>query len=108
MLLIYFDMFNELDQIMFQCQSDTDLFLLQIDIEYLFNFEFLINNEIGFCLLDFINKIEETDSSLAWLTESYSDNLNNLKNIYHYSIPTVKLFYPEPFIAAASFMHSDL
>nr|YP_010725849.1 cytochrome c oxidase subunit 2 [Bakuella subtropica]WDY80894.1 cytochrome c oxidase subunit 2 [Bakuella subtropica] len=27
---------------------------------------------------------------------------------YHYSIPTTKLMYPEPFTASASFMHSDL
>jgi hypothetical protein len=28
--------------------------------------------------------------------------------IFHYSIPTTKLAYPEPFIASASLMHSDL
>lgn len=27
---------------------------------------------------------------------------------YHYSLPTVRLSYPEPFIASASFMHYDL
>jgi hypothetical protein len=36
------------------------------------------------------------------------NNLNKTTAIYHYSIPTVKLAYPEPFIASASFMHSDL
>jgi hypothetical protein len=29
-------------------------------------------------------------------------------SIYHYSIPTVKLAYPEPFTASASLMHGDL
>lgn len=28
--------------------------------------------------------------------------------ILHYSVPTVKLAYPEPFIASASLMHTDL
>ena len=32
----------------------------------------------------------------------------NLRTIYHYSIPNTKLFYPEPFVASPSFMHSDL
>lgn len=35
-------------------------------------------------------------------------NLENVQTIYHYSVPNTKLFYPEPFIASASFMHSDL
>ncbi len=37
-----------------------------------------------------------------------SVNLSNLETVYHYSIPNVKLSYPEPYIASASFMHSDL
>ncbi len=36
------------------------------------------------------------------------DNLENITSIYHYSIPTVKLAYPEPYIASASLMHNDL
>lgn len=36
------------------------------------------------------------------------DNLENLTAIYHYSVPNAKLSYPEPFIASASFMHTDL
>jgi hypothetical protein len=39
---------------------------------------------------------------------SYFDNLENLKTTYHYSIPNVRLSYPEPFIASPSFIHSDL
>ncbi len=34
--------------------------------------------------------------------------LSNLVSTYHYSIPNVKLSYPEPFTASASFMHADL
>lgn len=35
-------------------------------------------------------------------------NLENINSVYHYSVPNAKLAYPEPFIASASFMHSDL
>jgi hypothetical protein len=55
----------------------------------------LISSEI----IDFINQTEDVFSF---------NNADNLQSIYHYSIPNTKLFYPEPFIASASFMHSDL
>lgn len=38
----------------------------------------------------------------------YSMNYANPVLAYHYSIPVTKLAYPEPFIASASLMHSDL
>lgn len=34
-------------------------------------------------------------------------NLENMRGIYHYTIPTTKLYYPEPFIAMPSFLHYD-
>lgn len=37
-----------------------------------------------------------------------SVNYENPILVYHYSIPTSKLAYPEPFVASASLMHSDL
>ncbi len=48
------------------------------------------------------------DVSQAFFLDQPTHQLQNLQNIYHYSVPTTKLFYPEPFIATASFMHSDL
>ena len=33
---------------------------------------------------------------------------DKLTSIYHYSIPTTRLMYPEPFLASPSFMHYDL
>jgi hypothetical protein len=39
---------------------------------------------------------------------NYFNNLENITSVYHYSIPNTKLAYPEPFIASASFMHTDL
>lgn len=50
-------------------------------------------------VLTVINQLEDLKSF---------DNLENVKTIYHYSIPNVKLAYPEPFVASASFMHFDL
>ena len=32
----------------------------------------------------------------------------NVTNMLQYSIPEGKLFYPEPFIASPSYLHSDL
>lgn len=34
--------------------------------------------------------------------------LSNLTNLYHYSIPNIKLFYPEPFISTFTFLNYDL
>ena len=51
----------------------------------------------------------ETNFFLNLLNESNILNeIENIKTIYHYSIPNTKLYYPEPFLAAASFMHTDL
>jgi len=50
-------------------------------------------------IITFINQTEDL---------SLFSNLENTTTVYHYSIPNTKLFYPEPFIAAPSFMHSDL
>lgn len=69
----------------------------------LFNFNvlFLLNNTNFYneSLLSFITQTQDA---------SFFDNLENLKTTYHYSIPNVRLSYPEPFIASASFIHSDL
>ena len=35
-------------------------------------------------------------------------NLDNTVSVYHYSIPNTKLYYPEPYIASPSFMHTDM
>ena len=50
-------------------------------------------------LITYIDRIDEM---------SIFRNLENISSIYHYSVPNVKLAYPEPFIASPSFSHSDL
>jgi hypothetical protein len=66
-----------------------------------FNFIFLNNNKNlhSKTLITFINQTEDLD---------FFQSLENIKTIYHYSIPNVRLSYPEPFIASASFMHNDI
>jgi len=36
------------------------------------------------------------------------ESLEHVRSLYLSTCPTVKLFYPEPFIASPSFIHSDL
>ena len=66
-----------------------------------FNFFYLKknNNLQHHIITNFISQIENN---------YLFNNLENIKTIYHYSIPNTKLAYPEPFIASASMMHSDL
>lgn len=52
---------------------------------------------------DFLTFFEQTQEIIK-----LTSHLDNLDSLYHYSVPNVKLFYPEPFIASASFMHSDI
>lgn len=67
------------------------------------NFNFIFLEEVPSLhtnvIIDFINQTEDI---------FLFNNLENIKTIYHYSIPNTKLAYPEPFIASASMMHSDL
>ena len=47
----------------------------------------------------------ETQNSMS---ETVSDTTANVRNLTQYTIPDGKLFYPEPFIASPSYLHSDL
>jgi hypothetical protein len=55
-----------------------------------------------------ILKETELHTAFSELTQVSSLPIENLFTSYHYSIPNVKLYYPEPFVASASLMHSDL
>ena len=80
--------------------SDYNYFFYLVDYS---NFNFLtITSDTSIytkSLITFINQTEDLD---------LYNNLENITAIYHYSIPNVKLSYPEPFIASPSFMHTDL
>lgn len=40
--------------------------------------------------------------------KDYSHTVDNSSNIYNYTIPNIKLYYPEPFISTPTFLHYDL
>lgn len=67
------------------------------------------NPELNVDILNLGHDLYVLDSSLD-LNTTQSDLMALDQNaaILHYSVPTVKLAYPEPFIASASLMHSDL
>ena len=51
--------------------------------------------------------------TLAWETDDMGkyeklESLACVRSMYHSSIPQVKLYYPEPFIASPSFIHNDI
>ena len=75
------------------------LFFLNDYSSYTFIKFYLNSNLNSQSLLAFINQID--DSNLF-------ENLENITSTYHYSVPNVKLSYPEPFIASPSFIHTDL
>ena len=73
------------------------------------NFQFLSSEDI-FENTQFTDLTPSTAilESVPNLPEFAFNTNDNVTAIYHYSIPTSKLAYPEPFIASASFMHTDL
>ena len=75
--------------------------------EYLFNTCYF--TAISYNFFSFQNVLFETTFFLEQLNNTNILNeVENIKTIYHYSVPNTKLYYPEPFLAAASFMHTDL
>ena len=47
------------------------------------------------------------NSSSADLND-FETVVNNSFTIFHTSVPNVKLYYPEPFIATPTFIHDDI
>lgn len=87
---------------------DNDIFLIS-DYNYLF----FLGNYSNYSFLHFFNDSNiYTKSLITYINQtedmSIFNNLENITSVYHYSIPNVKLSYPEPFIASPSFMHTDL
>lgn len=87
---------------------DNDVFLVS-------NYDYLLflGNYTTYSFLQFFNDSNIYTKSLITYINQTDDmalfnNLENITSIYHYSIPNVKLAYPEPFIASPSFMHTDI
>lgn len=64
-----------------------------------------INNSINF---SFSNKFNEFDIFLTEYDPEFLSYIDNVASTYHSSVPTVKLYYPEPFIASPTFIHEDI
>lgn len=80
--------------------SDYNYLLFLSDYSNYSNLKFFENNNLYTnSLITFIDQIEDLNKY---------PNLENITSIYHYSVPNVKLSYPEPFIASPSFIHNDL
>ena len=76
-------------------------------IDYSYNYLYFTIIDYNFFLTNTLSL--ETSFFLQQLnTTNILNEVDNIKTIYHYSIPNTKLYYPEPYLAAASFMHTDL
>jgi hypothetical protein len=70
------------------------------------NFFLYLNQLFNIFLpVNFINAVEFVDQANEMLSLI---NVENIQTVHHYSVPNIKLQYPEPFIAAPSFIHQDL
>lgn len=104
-------MSNFIDNFFFFSENffyDNDAFLIS-DYNYLL----FLGNYSNYSFLHFFNDSNiYTKSLITYINQtediSLFNNLENITSVYHYSIPNVKLAYPEPFIASPSFMHTDL
>lgn len=52
--------------------------------------------------------ISDSNSNLLRLDREAMELVNNSFDVFHYSVPNVKLYYPEPFIASPTFIHEDI
>ena len=93
----------------------SENFFYDNDVFFLTNYTplFFLGNYSNYSFLNFFNDSSFYTKSLITYINQTDDisvfhNLENITSIYHYSIPNVKLAYPEPFIASPSFMHTDL
>lgn len=48
------------------------------------------------------------DNNIINYLKKDTQNLDSMTNLYHYTIPNFKMYYPEPFIASATFLHYDM
>ena len=66
-----------------------------------------INNMTYHALYDLIQRPKLDTVSVDTLAGSTSST-TNVSSLLQFTIPDGKLFYPEPFIASPSYLHSDL
>lgn len=59
---------------------------------------------------DLINLLDDDYNTFVTKFTINSGNYleDNSSNLYYYSTPNVKLYYPEPFVASGTFLHNDI
>ena len=82
-------------------------------LNYANSFFFPLNSFANSTSLNFFDDYDLYTKSVVTYIDKIDEmaifqNLENITSTYHYSVPNVKLSYPEPFIASPSFIHSDL
>jgi hypothetical protein len=82
-------------------------------LNYANSFFFPLNSFANSTSLNFFDDYDLYTKSVVTYIDKIDEmaifqNLENISSTYHYSVPNVKLAYPEPFIASPSFMHTDL
>jgi hypothetical protein len=97
--LFFFSENFSFDNTNLTCLNHDHLFFLADFSTYTFLFFFNDLNLYTKSLITYIDQADDLD---------LFHNLENITSIYHYSVPNVKLSYPEPFIASPTFMHNDL
>ena len=113
-IIVIYQLINNFLEISFYFNEN---FNIKRDYLYLYNFSFFykLDNLIlnSYVNIDFNYNSNYTQTLTTFISQIndnlfITNNVENVKSSYHYSIPNTKLFYPEPFIASPSFLHSDL
>ena len=58
--------------------------------------------------LELFEVLNVPESQMPYIPKTPASSTANTANLLQFSIPEGKLFYPEPFIASPSYLHSDL
>jgi len=102
---------EEIVEIMFGMGSDStemalrlydDLENMPIDYSNLYNHNGTILDVTQLSVNEVLKLATEVDDIDTF------ESLEHIRSVYMASAPTVKLYYPEPFIASPSFIHNDL
>ena len=58
--------------------------------------------------LELFEVLNIPESEMPYIPKTTASSSANTENLLQFSIPEGKLFYPEPFIASPSYIHTDL
>ena len=93
------------------------LFILKLDFSFFKPLlylpdNYIINDPRNFNLLlkTLSPTIDSLNTAQGYFSSEFNDNSlsSHTYSVLQYTIPDCKLFYPEPFLASPSYMHTDL